>query len=46
METMIVIRSDVETLINVADRLPSDIVKGEKPAPKLKAKSKAKSKAK
>ena len=34
METMTVIRSGNETLINVEDRRPDDVVKGEKPATK------------
>lgn len=42
METMIVVRFDIETLINVEDRRPDDIVPSEKPAAKPKAKAKAK----
>lgn len=42
METMIVIRSGIDTLINVEDRRPDDTVPGETPVPKPKAKTKAK----
>jgi hypothetical protein len=42
MDTMYVIRSGIETLINVEDRRSDDVVKGEKPAPKPKTKPKAK----
>lgn len=42
METLTVTRSGNKTLINAEDRRPDDIVAGEKPAAKVKAKVKAK----
>ena len=42
METLTVTRSGIKTLINAEDRRPDDIIQGEKPVVKPKAKAKAK----